>query len=316
MTEPTDPTPTETGTDDGAHEDPQTGSPGPGSALARGTAIGRYLVLEQIGEGGMGVVHAAYDPELDRKIALKLVRATDQPSSHRSARMLREAQALARLAHPNVVAVHDVGVLDDGQVYLAMELVEGRTLKEWARKPGRRWTEIVEALIQAGEGLLAAHRAGLVHRDFKPANCVVDGQGRVRVLDFGLSRPTQALEEQVPEAALRLADGRTPLLASVTAAGSIVGTPAYMPPEQLRGEPADARSDQYSFCVSAWEVMRARTIAACVAPRATRSCRAGSSRCCVVASSPSRRSASATWSCCSSSCVRWYALDAGPSPSC
>jgi serine/threonine protein kinase/tetratricopeptide (TPR) repeat protein len=159
--------------------------------LQRGTSVGRYVLLEPLGQGGMGVVYKAYDPELDRSIALKLLLAGEDQNEAQRERLLREAQALARLAHPNVLAVHDVGTFR-GSVFIAMELVEGRTLRSWLGEPGRTQPQILEAFLAAGDGLAAAHRAGLVHRDFKPDNVMIGHDGRVRVLDFGLARIAQA----------------------------------------------------------------------------------------------------------------------------
>lgn len=216
---------------------------GPGSGpvlrpLDRGASVGRYVILETVGSGGMGIVYAAYDPELDRKVALKLVR----PDRFRQAsrlRLLREAQAVARLSHPNVVAVHDAGTwasLDGDQVYVAMELVQGRTLRQWLQAAPRSWREVLAVLLDAGRGLAAAHAAGLVHRDFKPDNVLIGDDGRVRVADFGLVlRAEDSKEEGDPSGAM--------------------GTPSYMAPESLRGEPADARTDQYGFCVTVWEAL-------------------------------------------------------------
>jgi tetratricopeptide (TPR) repeat protein len=200
------------------------------TTLPRGATVGRYLVLDAVGAGGMGVVYAAYDPEFDRRIALKIVRP-------RGDRLLCEAQAAARLSHPNVVAVHDAGSFGD-QVFLAMELVDGQTLRQWLAEEERGWREIVRVFTLAGRGLAAAHAAGLVHRDFKPENVLVGKDGQVRVADFGLARPEDdtALAEPWDEG-LRTA-----------------GTPAYMAPEQRRGA-ADARSDQFSFCVALWEAL-------------------------------------------------------------
>ncbi|MEO8699112.1 MAG: serine/threonine-protein kinase [Kofleriaceae bacterium] len=191
--------------------------------IAIGTAIDRYIVQRIRGTGAMGHVYEATDPELDRTIALKVVRAPDDAGD---ARALREGRALAKLAHPNVVAVHDVGTFAGG-VWIAMELVHGETVRAWAltRPPVRR---VVEVFAAAARGLAAAHAAGLVHRDVKPDNLVVGDDGRVRVIDFGLA----------------LVAGSDGLAA---------GTPAYMAPE-LAGQPADPRSDQYAFARSLREV--------------------------------------------------------------
>ena len=160
--------------------------------LARGVCVGRYVVLDPIGEGGMGVVYKAYDPELERQVALKLLHAAntgpgDPADGSRHERLLREAKALARLSHPNVVAVFDVGMFQS-DVFIATEYVEGPTLHVWLRQMKRSQRDVLRIMIDAGEGLAAAHRAGLVHRDFKPANVIVGHDGRARVLDFGLAR--------------------------------------------------------------------------------------------------------------------------------
>jgi len=162
----------------------------PAPVLERGSSIGRYVLLERLGRGGMGVVYAAYDPELDRRIALKVLHDTEDDAAgrRRSRRLLREAQAMAQLSHPNVITVHDVGTFE-GRVFFAMELVEGRTLTAWQRQQPRAWPELVETFVAAGRGLAAAHEAGLVHRDFKPDNVLVGEDGRVRVTDFGIARP-------------------------------------------------------------------------------------------------------------------------------
>ena len=150
--------------------------------------LGRFLVLRRLGTGGMGTVLEAYDETLDRKVAVKRLHrdASGDAGEHHRQRLLREAQALARLSHPNVVQVYDVGE-HEGRFYIAMELVEGQTLWEWQKLP-RPWTEVLHAYMGAGAGLAAAHEQGIVHRDFKPTNCIIDAQGRVKVLDFGLAR--------------------------------------------------------------------------------------------------------------------------------
>ena len=214
--------------------------------FTRGDAIGRYLVLSQVGVGGMGVVYAAYDPELDRKVAVKLLRKLRLSQEVARARLIREAQALARLTHPNVVTVYDAGAWQD-QVFLAMEFVEGGTVAAWQLQP-RPWRDVLDVYRSAGRGLEAAHARGLVHRDFKPDNVLMGSDGRVLVTDFGLARPLGYDE------ATAGSPGRSPPSPPVlTATGAVVGTPGYMAPEQNRGQPADARSDQYSFCVSLYE---------------------------------------------------------------
>ncbi|MCE9667110.1 serine/threonine-protein kinase [Myxococcus stipitatus] len=229
--------------------------------LERGTVLGRYMVLERIGSGGMGVVHAAYDPELDRRVALKLIRVdTLKPARQEQAqaRLLREAQATARVIHPNVITIHDVGRFGE-HVFLAMELVDGTTLRSHIRKRrGRRdWRETLGLYLQAGRGLAAAHAQGLVHRDFKPDNALVGRDGRVRITDFGLARIVQGIDD-APEP-----DTESPATTSLrsewlTRSDILLGTPAYMAPEQKRGVPSDARSDQYSYCVALYEALYGR----------------------------------------------------------
>jgi eukaryotic-like serine/threonine-protein kinase len=232
-----------------------------GTKLSRGTNLGRYVLLDPIGEGGLGVVYAAYDPELDRKVAIKLLRpraSRSTTATEGKTRLLREAQAMARLSHPNVVAVHDVGVHED-QVFIAMDLIEGETLTRWmARKRSAR--EVLGVFLQAGRGLAAAHAAGLVHRDFKPDNVLIAKDGRALVTDFGLARAAGFLGDlpelpASPVAQTELGHDSGPLATPLTAAGIVMGTPGYVAPEQLRGEPADALSDQFSFCVSLYEAL-------------------------------------------------------------
>jgi tetratricopeptide (TPR) repeat protein len=225
--------------------------------------IDRFTILARIGAGGMSTVYAAYDPRLDRKIALKLLRAGDDDSTHashaRQARLLREARAMARLSHPHVATVHDVGLVDpDGeaaQVWIAMEFIDGEPLGKWCSRARPRVTEILDVYVQAGRGLAAAHAAGLVHRDFKPDNVMRDGAARVRVLDFGLARAVEDVAASHERGAAThdkvagLANG------TVTTTGAIVGTPAYMAPELFAGGVADARSDQFSFCAALYEAL-------------------------------------------------------------
>ncbi len=227
-----------------------------------GTRLGRYLVLDPLGRGGMGTVVEAYDPSLDRKIAIKVLH---QAGHDRELRLLREAQALARLSHPNVVQIYEVGEVD-GRLFIAMEMIQGETLSRWhgSRRP---WRDVVQTYVQAGQGLAAAHAEGLVHRDFKPGNCIIDAAGRVRVLDFGLARDTGRDDSDDPDStrsALRElevrvgeqgshSDSNHALEEALTRTGAMVGTLGYMAPEQLRGQPVDAKTDQFSFCVSLYE---------------------------------------------------------------
>ncbi len=283
--------------------------------LERGRTIGRYVVLYELGAGGMGVVYAAYDPELDRKIALKLLHA-DSTSSRGRQRLLREAKAIAKLTHPNVVTVHDVGTYE-GRVFVAMEYVDGVTLRQWLRERQRAWQDVLDVLCDAAGGLAAAHAAELIHRDFKPDNVLVDRGGRVVVLDFGLARRAQSHDDSGVQSksgersAERSSSGersrddmRRRALTSasrdkpserdksardksardksardksgerdrpaeredlpppsgdfdveLTRTGALLGTPAYMAPEQHLGSAVDARTDQFAFCVVLWEAL-------------------------------------------------------------
>ena len=262
-----------------------------GSApLARGASIGRYVVLSLVGRGGMGDVYAAYDPELDRKVAVKLLRV--KPGNGVSLtegrqRTLREAQAIARLSHPNVVVVFDVGTFED-KVFIAMEFVEGNTLAYWSEAQPRTWQEILKVFVAAGRGLEAAHEKGLVHRDFKPDNVMVGRDGKVRVMDFGLARQVneklasdgvpRRIPVELPEEARQIEVGSSPTIvinaggerqdteamhttnsglfdARLTRTGAMMGTPAYMAPEQFFNAPTDARTDQFSFCIALYEAL-------------------------------------------------------------
>ncbi len=219
--------------------------------------LGRYVVLGTIGQGGMGVVYRAYDPQLDRKVALKLVHVqASAPRRHRArARLLREGQAMARLAHPNVVPVFDSGTHGD-DVFIAMEYVEGITLREWLRAAPRRWREVLAVCTDAARGLAAAHRGKLLHRDFKPSNVLVGADGRARVLDFGLARALEQRDASSDD--FDELDGRSRLETGLTEVGAVVGTPGYMAPERLVGGPGDERSDQYAFAVALYEALAGR----------------------------------------------------------
>jgi hypothetical protein len=198
--------------------------------------LGRYVLLDLLGMGGMGEVYAAFDPTLDRKVALKLL----FPGLEQNAReqMLGEARALARLTHPNVVAVHEVGE-ENGRAYLALEYADGQTLEKWLKEKPRGWREVIDVFLEAGRGLHAAHLAGLVHRDFKPSNVMIRQDGRVQLLDFGIARATVV----------------RPPASAVGGLTNVAGTPGFMSPEQLTGERLDARSDQFSFCAALHEAL-------------------------------------------------------------
>ncbi len=220
--------------------------------------VGRYVVESRIGSGGMGVVYRAHDPELARDVAVKLMNAdaagTNDPSTAR-ARLVREARAMARLAHPNVIHVYDVGTVQDG-VFIAMELVEGTNLGSWFAARTPHWREILRKYIDAGRGLAAAHAAGIIHRDFKPENVLVGEDGRVRVGDFGLAGGPAALDAGSEESQLDRDTGDVHGPAgSLTQTGALLGTPKYMAPEQESGAMANARSDQFSFCVALYEAL-------------------------------------------------------------
>ena len=260
--------------------------------LGRGSIIGRYVVLGLVGRGGKGEVYAAFDPELDRKVAVKLLRVkagNGVTMTEGRQRTLREAQAIARLSDPNVVVVYDVGTFED-KVFIAMEFVDGNTVTFWLEQQPRTWKEILRVFIAAGRGLMAAHEKGLVHRDFKPDNVMVGRDGQVRVMDFGLARQMdkpgikekrvravspvpRRVDVEVGTGTLPLDQGTLVLNpglgdsddmhssvsglfdARLTRTGAMMGTPAYMAPEQFFGKETDSRTDQFSFCVSLYEAL-------------------------------------------------------------
>ncbi|PRP96738.1 serine/threonine-protein kinase [Enhygromyxa salina] len=252
---------------------------GPGTdEPAERLTVGRYEIDSRLGSGGMGVVYRAHDPDLERAVAVKLLHADSSTDDKARARMLREARALAKLAHPNVITVFDVGT-DDGQVFVAMELVAGSDLRRWLEdRRGATWREVLELFIAAGRGLAAAHEVALIHRDFKPENVLVGDDGRVRVLDFGLARIQQAINpatederERPPAPSVARTDPAgtdnasagagerdiahlpTAFSGGLTETGALLGTPLYMAPELYAGRPADERSDQFAFCASLYE---------------------------------------------------------------
>ena len=243
----------------------------PVQAPGAGSRMGRYLLLQEVGSGGMGVVMEAYDQELDRRVALKLLRP--HLSRTGEARMRREARMLAQLQHPSVVTVYEVGDFD-GQLFIAMEFVDGETFDRWVAAHRPPWRQVVGVAIEAAKGLAAAHAVGLIHRDMKPSNILVGKDGRVCVADFGIATATEPeAEDDVPsQAHPRQETGSQESMEILAAAsqeykakanettphtehGTVVGTPAFMAPEQHRGQPVDARSDQFAFCVSLYRML-------------------------------------------------------------
>jgi len=220
--------------------------------------VGRYVVKELIAAGGMGVIYLAQDPQLNRAITLKLLREDRRGGPSAQAQLLREAQAMAQLSHPNVVAVYDVGTYGT-QVFVAMEFVDGETLTQWMRRcPRRCWNEVRGIFVDAGRALAAAHAVGIVHRDFKPGNVLLGADGRARVTDFGLARPldTDVSHDSTLHSSSDFGDWD--LAMTLTETGAIKGTPAYMAPEQFAGDMVDERTDQFSFCVALYEALHGR----------------------------------------------------------
>lgn len=226
--------------------------------LRPGARVGRFTVLSEAGKGGMGVVYAAYDAELDRRVALKLI-APGVLDPEGRARLVREAQVMARLSHPNVVPIYEIGEHGRG-VFVAMEFVDGRTLRGFCGEAPRAWEVVLAAAIQAGSGLSAAHRAGLVHRDVKPDNILIGKDGRARIADFGIAclrreEGYHPSDGDLGAGAPASAPGDDAPRAAVTAASVFLGTPAYMAPEQAEGLPATMKSDQWSFCATVYEAL-------------------------------------------------------------
>jgi len=227
-------------------------APTSGGYFATGTRFGRYVIERELGAGGMGIVYAAFDQELERKVAIKLLRAGRSDDARR--RLLREARAMARLAHPNIVSVFDVGTIE-GRDYVAMELIDGTNLAEWLRAEKRAPKDVLAHFLAAGAGLAAAHDAGVVHRDFKPHNVLVGKNGRVAVTDFGLAREVSEIEDVAELSAMPATPSP---LSGLTVPGTIMGTPAYMAPEQWDGGEVSPATDQFAFCVALWEGLAGR----------------------------------------------------------
>jgi eukaryotic-like serine/threonine-protein kinase len=221
-------------------------------------SIGRYKVAGRIGEGAMGAVYAAHDPELDRAVAIKVVHEPERMRADEHARMVREARALAAVSHPNVVNVFEVGEVDGDEgssVFIAMELVPARDLRTWMDEASPPWRNVLRVYLQAARGLAAAHAAGVVHRDFKPSNVLLGDDGRVRVVDFGLAKELSRTHTDSEPTQRPRASAEDLSASDLTATGVVLGTPAYMAPEQLRGRPVEPAADQYAFCVALWEAL-------------------------------------------------------------
>lgn len=231
--------------------DESTGEADLALAPAFGGQIGRFSILGRLGEGGMGQVFEAYDRELDRRVAVKVLHDERTASETASTRLLREAQALAKLSHPGVVAVYDVG-RHEGQVYVAMEFVQGETLGDWLVQRQRSWSEVVRAFAAVARGLEAMHALGIVHRDIKPDNILIDEQQRPRLIDFGLAR---GFHEDEGEDEDPMANPGALIDIQLTRTGALAGTPNYMSPEQFLRTPLTPASDQFSLCVTLFEAL-------------------------------------------------------------
>ena len=221
------------------------GGEGDGSPLDVGEQISHFVIEDRIAAGGMGAIYRAHDTTLRRDVALKLLHVSSRAQPDAPMRMLREAQGLARLHHPNVVTVYETGLHAD-EVFIAMELIDGVSLDRWLAEKPRPWRQLVAIFTQAARGLAAAHRGGLVHRDIKPANIMIASDRYAKIVDFGLAR---AIGERVPR------DAVMDVTTRLTAPGTLVGTPAYCAPEQLAGYEVDTASDVFSFCVTLCEAV-------------------------------------------------------------
>jgi serine/threonine protein kinase len=249
--------------DDGQQAWGYEDSPSQTTPVAEPFRAGRYVILQHVGHGAMGNVYAAYDPDLDRKVAVKVLRDSTR-GRPLPASLAREAKAMAKLVHPHVVTVFDVGHCERG-VFVAMEFVEGLTLRTWLKQQERSWREVLAAFVQAGQGLAAAHAAGVIHHDFKPDNVLVSAGGGVKVADFGLARVARAPRRRSRASSATPPGTRSTVGVGGPASGSAtptqatergpVGTLAYMAPERHLLRPADARSDQFSFCVALHEAL-------------------------------------------------------------
>jgi hypothetical protein len=239
----------------GADDTHPAAAPRSTGGRAIGQRLGRYRLIEVLGAGGMGQVFRATDTELHRDVALKVLHPRDDLDRHElRARLRREAQAMAQLRHPNLATVFDVGQ-DGDDVFIALELVDGDTLARWLAEPTHPPHARLAVLVAAGRGLAAAHAAGVVHRDFKPDNMLVGRDGSVKVVDFGLARSAVAASAVDASAATARPEQALAMPAGLTETGAVMGTPAYMAPEQHAGQAVDARADQFAFALTAWEVL-------------------------------------------------------------
>ncbi|MEZ4454650.1 MAG: protein kinase [Nannocystaceae bacterium] len=240
--------------------DGHSAPPAPKASIDDAARVGRFQVLHEIGQGGMGVVYAAYDWTLDRKVALKVLRSMGGSHTRANERLHREAQAMARITHPNVVQIYEVAE-HQGQIYVAMEFIDGVELTKWIADESLGWSEIIDVFIQAGRGLQAAHEAGVVHRDFKPDNVVMTrrtssrgrDEVRAKVLDFGIAAVARG-DPTASSDGLEL-EGEGATTTRLTLTGSVMGTPRYMSPEHFLGRGNDPRSDQFSFAVALYEAL-------------------------------------------------------------
>ena len=227
---------------------------GPARDAMIGTSLKHYRIVERIGEGGMGVVYGAHDAHLDRTVAIKVLRPEAMEDAERKWRFVREAKAASALNHPNIVTIHDIDN-DAGVDFMVMEHVDGSSLDRLIPRTGMPVEQAVEYGEQIASALGAAHGAGIIHRDIKPANVMVGAGGRVKVLDFGLAK---LVEREAPMGSTTDSTATAATVEARTRQGAILGTIAYMSPEQAQGKPLDARSDVFSLGSVLYEMLAGR----------------------------------------------------------
>jgi tRNA A-37 threonylcarbamoyl transferase component Bud32/tetratricopeptide (TPR) repeat protein len=257
-------------------------------SLPRGTQLGRYVLLGRVSGRSSEVVYGAYDPDGDRKVGIKLFHPGGEEAQATRLRLVQQAQALAKLAHPCVERIYEAGTYGPW-VFLATEFVDGLDLRQWmeARDEPFPWPEVLRVFREAGRGLAAAHKLGIVHRDFRPGNVILGKEGRLVVVDFGLAQAVEDEDDDIDISELRESmEGKPPAEDTQATTSGVAGTPAYMAPEQHLSGRADARSDQFSFCVALYEALygerpfsgnRPRALALAAAKHAVRPPPAGSS---------------------------------------